>query len=76
MKMFLDTPEARNAELIFLDPVPGMGVNANARASEETQVKKLVRFYKRFGFDYNPASGSKRMWRVQKGHIPRNKLPT
>lgn len=76
MKMFLDTPEARNAELIFLDPVPGMGVNSNSRKGEAAQVQQLVKFYKRYGFDYNPASGSKRMWRVQKGHIPRNKLPT
>ncbi len=76
MKMFLDTPEARNAELIFLDPVPGMGVNDGSKMSEENQVKRLVKFYKRFGFDYNPKSATKRMWRVQKGHIPRNKLPT
>jgi hypothetical protein len=76
MKMFLDTPEARNAELIFLDPNPGIGMNADSKMSEENQIKKLVRFYKRFGFDHNPASNTKRMWLVQKGHISRNKLPT
>lgn len=75
MKMFLESPEAQEAELIFLDPVPGLGKNFRAGKNETEQVADLVRFYKRFGFRHNPRSATKRMWLVKKGEIPDDKLP-
>jgi hypothetical protein len=74
MKLFLASPEAKKADLIFLDPVPGLGANFKSTRSEEQQVDDLIRFYKRYGFRHNPKS--KRMWLVMKGEIPDNKLPT
>lgn len=76
MKQFLESPEAQKADLIFLDPVPGLGSNFKSIRSEEQQVSDLVRFYKRFGFRHNPKSATKRMWLVKKGEIPDAKLPT
>ena len=76
MKRFLSSPEAKKAELIFLDPVPGLGKNFKSVRSEEQQVNDLVRFYKRYGFRHNPKSATKRMWLVKKGEIPDNRLPT
>ncbi len=76
MKQFLASPEAQKAELIFLDPVPGLGKNFKSIRSEEQQVSDLVRFYKRYGFRHNPKSATKRMWLVKKGEIPDAKLPT
>ena len=76
MKQFLASPEAQKADLIFLDPVPGLGANFKSVRSEEQQVGDLVRFYKRYGFRHNPKSATKRMWLVKKGEIPDNMLPT
>lgn len=76
MKAFLETPEAKKAELIFLDPNPGIGVNFKSSMSEAQQVAKLVKFYKRYGFRHNPKSATKRMWLVRKGSIPEHELPT
>jgi GNAT superfamily N-acetyltransferase len=76
MKAFLDTPEAKKAELIFLDPNPGIGVNFKSKQSEEEQVARLVKFYQRYGFRHNPRSATKRMWLVRKGSIPDHELPT
>jgi len=73
MKQFLQTPEAQAAELIFLDPFPGQAVNADSAMSDDEQVNKLQKFYRRFGFKNNPQSN--RMWLVQKGSIPANRLP-
>lgn len=76
MKLFLSSPEAKAAELIFLDPVPGIGANFGSNKTEEQQVAALVKFYKRYGFRYNPKSAVKRMWLVQKGTLSDNQLPT
>ena len=76
MKAFLNTPEAKKAELIFLDPVPGIGANHDASESEEEQVDRLVKFYKRYGFRHNPRAATKRMWLVQKGELSDTELPT
>ena len=75
MKDFLDTPEAKEAELIFLDPNPITGVNMNNK-DEQGTVDKLVKFYSRFGFRHNPKSATRRMWLVRKGSIPDDQLPT
>lgn len=77
MRQFLDSPEAQEAELIYLDPVPGLGNNFAGKSgkNEEEQVAALVRFYSRFGFKHNPQSTTKRMWLVKKGSIPDKKLP-
>lgn len=75
MKHFLDTEEAKSADLIYLDPVPGLGKNYGSGKSEDAQVDSLVRFYKRYGFRHNPKSATRRMWLVQKGTIQDNKLP-
>ena len=74
MKLFLGTPEAKEAELIFLDPVPGIGANFKSKMSETEQVRRLQAFYRRYGFRNNPTTN--RMWLVKKGSIPDNKLPT
>lgn len=74
MKDFLNTPEAKEAHLIFLDPVPGMGKNFASGKSEEEQVQMLKKFYAKFGFRSRP--GSNRMWLVLKGKIPDEQLPT
>ena len=76
MKQFLETPDAKNAAMIFLDPNPGEGVNWNSNVPKETQVERLVKFYKRFGFRHNPKSVTKRMWLIQKGPISDDQLPT
>ena len=39
MKKFLASPDAKRAELIFADPVPGMGANFGSKLSDE--VKRL-----------------------------------
>jgi hypothetical protein len=74
MKEFLASPIAKSAELIFLDPNPSMGLFAKSKDSETEQVKKLQRFYAKFGFKKNPRSD--RMWLVQKGKIADKDLPT
>lgn len=74
MKLFLASPEAQEAELIFLDPVPGLGANFKSKMSETEQVRRLQAFYRRYGFKNNPKAN--RMWLVKKGSIPDNKLPT
>lgn len=74
MKEFLASKIAKSAELIFLDPNPHLGKFANSTMSEDEQIKKLIRFYKKFGFRKNPKSN--RMWLVQKGTIQDSKLPT
>ncbi len=74
MKDFLASPVAKEAELIFLDPVPNLGKNHGSKDSEEQQIRRLQAFYRRYGFKNNPKSN--RMWLVQKGAIPDSKLPT
>lgn len=74
MKHFLASKMAQDAELIFLDPVHGLGRNFHSEKSEEEQIKDLIRFYTRYGFRKNPKSN--RMWLVKKGEIATNKLPT
>ncbi len=74
MKDFLASPVAKEAELIFLDPVPNLGKNHGSKDSEEQQIRRLQAFYRRYGFKNNPKSN--RMWLVQKGTIPDSKLPT
>lgn len=74
MKEFLDSPIAKSAELIFLDPNPNLGKFENTRLSQVEQFDKLYRFYKKFGFE-SRRIGS-RMWKVQKGSIEKNDLPT
>lgn len=74
MRAFMKTTEFKKAELVFLDPVPGMGVNDVTDMSEEEQIRRLHKFYSRFGFRRNPKAN--RMWLVRKGEIPDNKLPT
>ena len=74
MKDFLASPAAKEAELIFLDPVPNLGKNHGSKDSEEQQIRRLQAFYRRYGFKNRP--GSNRMWLVQKGKIPDSKLPT
>lgn len=76
MKLFLATPEARKAELIFLDPSPITGANWNSKEPEDVILAKLVKFYARYGFRHNPKSATQRMWLVRKGEIPDNELPT
>lgn len=73
MKQFLASKEAQEAELIFLDPVPGVGKNFK-NGSEIDQVRSLIRFYTRYGFKHNPKSN--RMWLVKKGKIADDRLPT
>jgi hypothetical protein len=72
MKEFLVSPVAKKAELIFLDPVPN--VLESTAVPEHVQIAKLAKFYEKHGFRRNPKSN--RMWLVQKGSIPTNKLPT
>ena len=76
MKHFLASAEAEKAELIFLDPVPGLGKNWGSSKTEADQIAALIRFYKRYGFQHNPRSATKRMWLVKKGNIDVDKLPT
>lgn len=74
MKLFLNSPEAKKAELIFLDPVPGIGANFKSKMSDTEQIRRLQAFYRRYGFRNKP--GANRMWLVKKGTIPDEKLPT
>lgn len=77
MRVFLDTPQAKEAELIFLDVYPHLDFKGNFKDRNPEELKhvqdKLQAFYEQFGFknrhDY------KRMWLVKKGSIPTNKLP-
>lgn len=73
MKKFLASADAKKAELIFLDPNPHEGANWGTSNEEET-IARLQKFYRRFGFRNRP--GHARMWLVQKGQIPDNRLPT
>ena len=73
MRKFLDSADVKKAELVFLDPSPHEGVNWNNK-DEEGTVKRLQKFYRRFGFRNRP--GSNRMWLVRKGSIPDDQLPT
>lgn len=74
MDKFLDSPIAKSAELIFLDPNPNLGKFSDTRLSQVEQFDKLYRFYKKFGFE-SRYIGS-RMWKVQKGSIEKKDLPT
>ena len=74
MKIFLNSKEAKAAELIFLDPVPGIGKFFSNGESPDEIINKLRRFYAKYGFKSNPKSN--RMWLVKKGSIPIDKLPT
>jgi GNAT superfamily N-acetyltransferase len=76
MEAFLQSADARKAELIYLDPVPGMGKNFDSKKTRDEQVNDLVRFYSRFGFRHNPKSATKRMWLVKKGSLKDSQLPT
>lgn len=77
MNAFLSTVSAREAELIFLDPSPYIAMDGKLPDVNETEwVEKLVRFYRKFGFRNNPRIPTGRMWRVQKGDIPDELLPT
>ena len=73
MTAFLNTPEARKAELIFLDLTPGIGANSDSSESEEAQTEKLRKFYERYGF--RGRNQSQRMWLVKVGSIADNDLP-
>lgn len=75
MKEFLNSNVAKSAELIFLDPVPFMGHFEDSELSDDEQIAKLHRFYKKFGFE-SQNEGWGRMWRVQKGNIAKNDLPS
>lgn len=74
MNEFLDSPIAKSAHLIFLDPNPRIGEFEHNKEPDDAQIEKLKRFYSKFEFRNNPASN--RMWRVQKGKIPTDELPT
>lgn len=74
MNEFLNSPMAKSAELIFLDPNPGQGKFKNSEMDEDEQFEKLYRFYKRFGFESKQIGY--RMWKVQKGTIKKEDLPT
>lgn len=76
MKAFMETPQFKRAELVFLDPSPGIGANRQTDMSEAKQVARLVKFYKRYGFRHNPKSATKRMWLVRKGELSDTELPT
>jgi hypothetical protein len=73
MNTFLNSPQAKKAELIFLDPNPDEGLFENSGIPEREQINRLIRFYGKFGFRHAP--GSTRMWLVRRGTIPDNKLP-
>ena len=75
MKEFLNSKLAKSAELIFLDPNPDMGKFEDSEISDNEQITRLHRFYKKFGFE-SRRDGSGRMWKVQKGSIRKNDLPT
>lgn len=74
IKEFLNSPIAKSAELIFLDPNPSVGLFANSDLSDAEQIKKLKEYYRKYEFRNNPRSD--RMWRVQKGQIEDHNLPT
>lgn len=75
MKLFLGTPEAKKAELIFLDRVPNLGTNHGSGKTEEQQMEMQRRFYERYGFRAR-SKNTGRMWLVRKGEIPDNRLPS
>lgn len=75
MNEFLSSKVARSAELIFLDPNPHLGKFQSSGLNSGEQVDKLYRFYKKFGFE-SRRGGNCRMWKVQKGSIEKNDLPT
>jgi len=75
MKEFLNSQVAKSAELIFLDPNPHLGKFEKSGMSAGDQIDKLYRFYKRFGFESRRGQNG-RMWKVQKGTIEKNDLPT
>jgi len=74
MKKFLLCPDAKKAELIFLDPVPRYGSNFD-RTDDDQQIESLIRFYSRFGFRSNPKSAARRMWLVRVGKLSVHDLP-
>jgi hypothetical protein len=76
MKKFLASKDAKKAELIFLDPVPGLGhfYSGSGGANDQKQIQTLQKFYRKYGFRNRP--GHNRMWLVQKGSIPDSELPT
>lgn len=74
MKKFLASPDLKKAELVFLDPNPGEGANAESAELDHVQVQRLKKFYSRFGFKSNGKAN--RMWLVLKGSIPSDQLPS
>lgn len=75
MKEFLNSPQAKSAELIFLDINPFIGKFKHLQdLSEEERLDKLERFYRKFGFRNKKRHS--RMWLVIKGEIPIDELPT
>jgi hypothetical protein len=75
MEKFLSSQVAKSAELIFLDPNPYMGKFEDSALGDNEQIARLHRFYKKFGFE-SKHNNSGRMWKVQKGSISKNDLPT
>lgn len=73
MDEFLNSPLARKAQLIFLDPNPGEGKFHSSKVPDHVQIAKLQAFYRKHGFRNNPRSH--RMWLVQKGTVQDADLP-
>lgn len=71
MRKFLESTDAKKAELIFLDPSPNEGPDDDLL--DEERIERLQKFYRKFGFRNRP--GSDRMWLVQKGSISDDQLP-
>lgn len=74
MKKFMDSPQFKAAELVFLDPVPGMGEFYGSKRTHEQQITSLMKFYRKYGFRNNPKG--QRMWIVRKGELADDKLPS
>ena len=74
MDEFLRSSIAKKAELIFLDPNPYIGAFEDSDLTDDEQIAKLKKIYAKYGFRNNPHSA--RMWIVNKGSIPTDKLPT
>lgn len=73
MSEFLELPEVKSSDAIYLDPNPGHGCFDGAE--EKETVNKLVRFYGSFGFRYNPKSAMRRMWIMNKFPLDVSLLP-
>lgn len=73
MKKFMSSEQFKKAELVFLDPVPNIGIGYKSGKSDDDQIAALKKFYSKYGFRSNGRNN--RMWLVLKGSIPDNKLP-